>query len=77
MFSVHLDAPTQCEGVAVVVNSRYVNTVDISATEIVQGRAMQVSIQRQGGETRQVLCVYAPTSAGTEEHQHFFLQVLK
>ncbi len=73
--SEHPNAPTQREGVAIVLNARYLNTAEASATEIVPGRALQVSIPCLGGDTRILLCVYAPTSSGVEERRSFFKTV--
>ncbi|TFK80342.1 DNase I-like protein [Polyporus arcularius HHB13444] len=73
--SAHPDAPTQREGVAVVVNARYLAAAGAEATEIIPGRAIQLSVQCQGGYKRHILCVYAPTSDGTEERKRFFIQL--
>ncbi len=75
--SEHPVSPTQREGVAVVLNARYVNTATAKATEIVPGRALQVELPCQGGDTKIVLCVYAPTSSGVEERVRFFKDVRK
>ncbi len=76
-FSANPDAPTQREGVAIVLNTRHVSTADAVATEIVPGRAIQISLLCQGGERRYLLCVYAPTSSGVEERREFFKGVQK
>ncbi len=73
--SEHPDAPTLREGVAVVLNSRFVNTAGASATEIIPGRALQLNIPCQGGDSRTILCVYAPTSNGPEERSLFFKEL--
>ncbi len=73
--SENLDAPTQREGVAIVLNARYVNTAEASATEIIPGRAMQIAVPCLGGDTRNILCIYAPTSSGIEERKLFFKEV--
>ncbi len=69
------DAPTQREGVAIVLNSRYLNTTAATAMEIVPGRALQVTVPTQGGETKCILCIYAPTSNGVSERKAFFEDV--
>ncbi len=76
-FSSNQEAPTQREGVAVVLNCRYLNVTNASAKEIVPGRAIQVTIQGPGGGTRRILCVYAPTSNGVSEQKLFFKEVGK
>ncbi len=73
--SAHAAAPTQKEGVAVVLNSRYVNTAEASAEEIIPGRAIQVSLSCLGGNRRNILCIYAPTSAGITERSRFFEEI--
>ncbi len=73
--SENQDAPTQREGVAVVLNNRYLNSSGAEAVEIVPGRAIQVSFPCLGGDTRRVLCVYAPTSSGVSERKRFFDEV--
>ncbi len=75
--SENREAPTQREGVAVVLNARYVKTAGATATEIVPGRALQVSVPCQGGDTKIVLCIYAPTSNGVAERKLFFEEVSK
>ncbi len=70
--TAHPEAPTQKEGVAVVLNCRYVNTTDATATIIIPGRAIQISLTCQGGDRRTILCVYAPTSSGVDERKQFF-----
>ncbi len=74
-FSANPEAPTQREGVAIVLNSRYLNTSEAKMTEIVPGRAIQVAIPCLGGNVRQLLCIYAPTSNGTTERKLFFREV--
>ncbi len=76
-FSAHPDAPTQKEGVAIVLNARFLNTADATATEVVPGRALQISVQCQGGDTRNILCIYAPTSNGVDERRRFYKEVRK
>lgn len=73
--SAHPTAPTQREGVAVVINKKIMNAGDAVVTTIVPGRAMQLSIPWRGGEERNILCVYAPTSAGAQERRQFFKAV--
>ncbi len=75
--SPHPESPTQKEGVAIVLNSRYVNTTDASATEVIPGRAIQISLACQGGDTRNILCIYAPTSAGVAERVRFYKDLAK
>ncbi|TBU24673.1 Endonuclease/exonuclease/phosphatase, partial [Dichomitus squalens] len=73
--SAHPSAPGQREGVAVILNKRLVSIEGASATTIVQGRAIQVSLKHKGEDRINLLCVYAPTSEGSEERKHFFDQV--
>ncbi len=75
--SEHPDAPTQREGVAIVLNARYTNVSSATAIEVVPGRAIQVTLTCQGGDTRSILCIYAPTSNGVEERKTFFKEVRK
>ncbi len=75
LFSANTEAPTQREGVAIVLNARYLNTADASATEIVPGRAIQAAVKCPGGDTRLILCIYAPTSKGAAERKLFFDEV--
>lgn len=70
--SSHPEAPTQKEGVAIVINTKLVSTVGAKATVIVPGRALQIAIPWRGGDTRHLLCVYAPTSEGVLERCDFF-----
>ncbi len=77
LHSDHPTAPTQREGVAVILNSRYIDTAKATATTIVPGRAIQVSVQCPGGDSKIVLCVYAPTSAGATERKLFYEEVRK
>ncbi len=73
--SANPEAPTQREGVAVVLNARYVNTSKASAEEIVPGRALQVTVHCQGGDAKHILCIYAPTSHGVTERKLFYEEV--
>ncbi len=77
LFSANPEAPTQREGVAIVLNSRYVNTKTASATVIVPGRAIQVTLTCQGGDAKTFLCSYAPTSNGAAERKRYFEEVRK
>ncbi len=77
LHSENPEAPTQREGVAVVLNAKYVSTSDVKAREIVPGRAIQVSITCQGGDVRHLLCIYAPTSSGAAERSLFYGEVMK
>ncbi len=73
--SMHGESPTQKEGVAVVLNARFIDTAAAEMTEILPGRAMQVAFECPGGETKHVLCVYAPTSDGISERERFFKEL--
>ncbi len=75
--SANPEAPTQREGVAIVLNSRYVNAAGAVATVIDPGRAIQIALQCQGGYTRHILCVYAPTSHGVGERKRFYKELCK
>ncbi len=44
-------------------------------TVIVPGKAIQVSIPCQGGDTKNILCIYAPTSSGVAERKRFYEEV--
>ncbi|OJT10530.1 Transposon TX1 uncharacterized 149 kDa protein [Trametes pubescens] len=72
--SAHPTAPTQREGVAIVLNKKLISTKNVTTREIVRGRAMQISIPWRGGDVRHILCIYAPTTAGTQERREFFLK---
>ncbi|KAH9852133.1 Endonuclease/exonuclease/phosphatase, partial [Lenzites betulinus] len=72
--SGHPTAPTQKEGVAVVINKKIVSAEGATATTIIPGRAIQVGVPMRGGK-RCVLCVYAPTSEGVAERAAFFREV--
>ncbi|TFK78070.1 hypothetical protein K466DRAFT_607349 [Polyporus arcularius HHB13444] len=73
--SENRDAPTQREGVAIVLNARYVNPKDAAVIEIVPGKALQMSLTCQGGDVKTILCIYAPTSQGAAERKLFFEEV--
>ncbi len=75
LFSMNPDAPTQRDGVAVVLKARYIKTADASAIEIIPGKAIQVTVACQGGEQKTLLCIYAPTSNGVAERKAFFENV--
>ncbi|KAL7280190.1 hypothetical protein ACG7TL_006609 [Trametes sanguinea] len=75
LHSDHPDAPTSKEGVAVVLNKRIMETKGVEMSVLVKGRAVQVSIPWRGGETRRILCVYAPTSEGPNERRRFFKEL--
>ncbi|KAI9056338.1 DNase I-like protein, partial [Trametes sanguinea] len=75
LHSEHETLPTQREGVAIVLNKKLVNTKGAKMTEIVKGRAIQLTLPWRGGDVRQVLCVYAPTSEGVGERRDFFLNL--
>ncbi|KAL1939020.1 hypothetical protein VTO73DRAFT_10280 [Trametes versicolor] len=73
--SEHPTAPTQREGVAVVLNKKLISTKNVTATEIVPGRALQVAVPWRGGDVRQILCVYAPTTEGALARKEFFVKL--
>ncbi len=75
LHSAHPMAPTQKEGVAVVLNKKIVNTDGAKMPVIVPGRVIQLSLPWRGGEKREPLCVYAPTSAGVAERRAFYREV--
>ncbi|TFK80514.1 DNase I-like protein, partial [Polyporus arcularius HHB13444] len=75
--SANPDAPTQRDGVAIVLNSRYVSTKEAKAVEIVPGKAIQLTLTCQGGDIKSFLCIYAPTSTGTTDRKRFFEEVCK
>ncbi len=74
-YSANPEAPTQREGVALVLNARYVDTTHTKATTIVPGKALQVTVSCQGGDAKHLLCVYAPTSSGIPERRRFYEEV--
>ncbi|KAH9853408.1 Endonuclease/exonuclease/phosphatase [Lenzites betulinus] len=75
LYSAHPDAPTRKEGVAVVLNKAQINADGAKVTQIVPGRALQVSVTTRSGDPLHTLCMYAPTSDGTEERRAFFRDV--
>ncbi len=75
--SANQDAPTQREGVAIVVNTRYVNAKDAKMVVVVPGRAIQLTLTCQGGDEMTLLCLYAPTSSGAAERTQFYKEVLQ
>ncbi|KAI0738372.1 Endonuclease/exonuclease/phosphatase, partial [Daedaleopsis nitida] len=75
LHSAHPDRPTQKEGVAVVINRRLVNVTGVKMTEIVPGRAVQVSVPWNGESEMHVLGIYAPTSDGEPARRQFFEQL--
>ncbi|KAH9858721.1 Endonuclease/exonuclease/phosphatase, partial [Lenzites betulinus] len=77
LHSEHPTAPTQKEGVAVVLNKKIVNAEGAQIKVVVPGRAIQLEMPWRGGKTKRMLCVYAPTSAGSGERKDFFNQVTK
>ncbi|OSD08369.1 DNase I-like protein, partial [Trametes coccinea BRFM310] len=77
LHSPHPDAPTQKEGVAVVLNTKLINGTNAQMKVVVPGRAIQVSVAWRGGDVRHLLCVYAPTSEGVNERRAFFKKVLE
>ncbi|KAI0677139.1 Endonuclease/exonuclease/phosphatase [Trametes maxima] len=72
LFSAHPEAPTQKEGVAIVINRKILSSENVKMVEISPGRAIQVSIPWCGGDVRRLLCVYAPISEGVSERTAFF-----
>ncbi|KAH9847172.1 hypothetical protein C2E23DRAFT_742512, partial [Lenzites betulinus] len=74
-YSQHEEAPTQKEGVAVVLNKRFVSTAGAEAVVIVKGRAIQLTVAWRGGDKRSMLCIYAPTSEGVAERAAFYREV--
>ena len=58
-FSEHPDAPTRKEGVAVVLNKSQINANGATATEIVPGRALQVTVLC-AGETNYGSSAFTP-----------------
>ncbi|RDX52304.1 hypothetical protein OH76DRAFT_1480887 [Lentinus brumalis] len=77
LHSANPESPTQREGVAVVLNARYIKTESAEATVIIPGRAIQVKVVCPGGDIKHILCIYAPTSAGIAERCAFFDDVRK
>ncbi|KAL1940025.1 hypothetical protein VTO73DRAFT_9360 [Trametes versicolor] len=75
MFSSHPTAPTQREGVAVILNKKIISAKGAEMKVIVPGRAIQLELPWRGGEVRRILCMYAPTSAGVGERTDFFKEV--
>ncbi|OJT14554.1 Transposon TX1 uncharacterized 149 kDa protein [Trametes pubescens] len=73
--SPHPDSPTQKEGVAVVINKKIVSAKGAKCEVIVPGRAIQLAMPWRGGTLRQLLCVYAPTSAGVADRCEFYERV--
>ncbi len=76
-YSENPEAPTQRDGVAVVLNARYIQTREAKMTVIVPGKAIQVTVPCPGGDRKEILCIYAPTSSGTTERKTFFETVKK
>ncbi|KAI0714819.1 Endonuclease/exonuclease/phosphatase [Earliella scabrosa] len=73
--SAHPTSPTQREGVAVVLNAKYLKVADAEATEVIPGRAIQINVMCLGNTAMRILCVYAPTSEGAEERRAFFVNL--
>ncbi|KAI1781991.1 Endonuclease/exonuclease/phosphatase [Ganoderma leucocontextum] len=73
--SPHPEFPTQREGVAIVVNKKFVAAQGATAVVIVPGRALQLSLQCLGGDTLNILCIYAPTTGTVDERKQFFKDV--
>ncbi|KAI0323401.1 DNase I-like protein [Cubamyces sp. BRFM 1775] len=72
LFSEHPDAPTRREGVAIVLNKNQVDMRQVTHTEIIPGRAMQISLKGRGDDSINILCIYVPTPDGIEERRRFF-----
>ncbi|KAI9056270.1 DNase I-like protein, partial [Trametes sanguinea] len=75
LHSDHPESPTTKEGVAFVINKRIISDKGAKLTVLVPGRACQLTIPWRGGDVRDLLCVYAPTSEGVAERRSFFRQV--
>ncbi|EJF63488.1 DNase I-like protein, partial [Dichomitus squalens LYAD-421 SS1] len=73
--SAHPSAPSQKEGVAVIINKKLVSSEGATAKTVVEGRAIQVSLKCMGDDRIHLLCIYAPTSDGVEERRRFFNKV--
>ncbi|KAH9856441.1 Endonuclease/exonuclease/phosphatase, partial [Lenzites betulinus] len=74
-YSQHESAPTQKEGVAIVVNKKLVSAEGARRVEVIPGRAIQLELGWRGGERRNMLCIYAPTTEGAAERARFFREV--
>ncbi|KAI0324832.1 DNase I-like protein [Cubamyces sp. BRFM 1775] len=72
--SAHPLTPTQKEGVAIVLNKKLVSDVNAKMAVMIPGRAIQLATSTRG-ETRNILCVYAPTSDGVAERCTFYEQL--
>ncbi|KAH9849474.1 Endonuclease/exonuclease/phosphatase, partial [Lenzites betulinus] len=75
MHSEHPTAPKQKEGVAVVLNKKLVSAEGARTREVIPGRALHLEMPWRGGETKHILCIYAPTSGGPGERREFYQQV--
>ncbi|TBU34079.1 Endonuclease/exonuclease/phosphatase, partial [Dichomitus squalens] len=75
IHSPHPEFPTQREGVAIVLNKKFVAVQDVASTTVYPGRALQVSVRCLGGDTLTILCIYAPTTEGINERKRFFQAV--
>ncbi|EIW54371.1 DNase I-like protein, partial [Trametes versicolor FP-101664 SS1] len=73
--SEHPTAPTQREGVAIVLNKKLISAKGVTMKEIIPGRAIQVAVPWRGGDVREILCVYAPTTEGALERRDFFIEL--
>ncbi|KAL7282742.1 hypothetical protein ACG7TL_004216 [Trametes sanguinea] len=72
LHSEHPSSPTQKEGVAFVINKRIMSAKGAVLTDIIPGRAAQLALPWRGGDVRHLLCVYGPTSEGSQERRDFF-----
>ncbi|KAI9069301.1 DNase I-like protein, partial [Trametes sanguinea] len=75
LHSEHQSLPTQKEGIAFVLNKKIISSKGAKMTVLVPGRAAQLELLWRGGETRHILCIYAPTSSGPEERKAFYEEV--
>ncbi|TRM69146.1 Endonuclease/exonuclease/phosphatase, partial [Schizophyllum amplum] len=67
--------PTRRNGVAIVLNRRLISADDAKATVIVPGHALHLNVQWQPNERKNLLVIYAPTSAGLSARKDFFIKV--
>ena len=68
-YTADQDNPNS-KGVAVVLNKEITNVHDISSTEIVPGRALNIVIPWHQDQTINILAIYAPNS--TKENENFW-----
>ena len=67
LHSADLDNPTRKGGVAIVLNKRFVPTDNtaVSATEIIEGRALLLNLKISEQRKIKILVVYAPNDSGS------------